>query len=174
MGASTGAGVIFGATGGVMEAALRTAAEWLTGDPGSPVEFTEVRGMQGIKEAVYEIGGLTLNVAIASGLANAKQLLKAVQRGEKNYHFIEIMGCPGGCINGGGQPIQPAVVRNNVNLKELRAGALYRNDAAQPLRKSHENPTIKEIYSDFLEKPGSYLAHHLLHTEYTAKNRFDG
>lgn len=174
LGVSTGAAVIFGATGGVMEAALRTAAEWLTGDPAAPIEFKDVRGTDSIKEATYTVGGLTLNVAVTSGLANAKQLLEAVKRGEKNYHFIEIMACPGGCVNGGGQPIQPAVVRNNVDLRALRAKALYGQDSAMPMRKSHDNPVIKDLYDKYLEKPGSHKAHELLHTTYTKKNQFTG
>ncbi|MEA4894964.1 MAG: [FeFe] hydrogenase, group A, partial [Oscillospiraceae bacterium] len=174
MGVSTGAAVIFGATGGVMEAALRTAAEWLTGDPAAPVEFCDVRGTGAIKEATYTVGGLTLNVAVTSGLKNARELLEAVRRGEKNYHFIEVMACPGGCVNGGGQIIQPASVRNNVDLKKLRAKALYSEDSGKALRKSHDNPAIKELYSSYLEKPGSHKAHELLHTTYTAKSRFHG
>ncbi len=174
LGVSTGAGVIFGATGGVTEAALRTAAEWLTGDPAAPVEFVDVRGTGAIKEATYTVGGLTLNVAITSGLSNAKEVLEAVKRGEKNYHFIEVMACPGGCVNGGGQPIQPAAVRNNVDLRAERAKALYSSDAGNAIRKSHDNPVIKELYDSFLEKPGSHKSHELLHTTYTAKSRFKG
>ena len=174
LGVSTGAAVIFGATGGVMEAALRTAAEWLTGDPSAPVEFCDVRGTDEVKEATYTVGGLTLNVAVTSGLSNAKKVLESVKRGEKNYHFIEVMACPGGCVNGGGQPIQPAVVRNNADLKKLRAKALYSEDAGKTLRKSHDNPVIKELYDSFLEKPGSHKSHELLHTHYTAKSRFKG
>ena len=174
MGVSTGAGVIFGATGGVMEAALRTAAEWITGDTAAPIEFNEVRGTADIKEATYKVGDLTLNVAVTSGLKNAKQLLEAVKRGEKNYHFIEIMACPGGCVNGGGQPLQPASVRNNVDLKTLRAKALYNQDKNMPMRKSHDNPVLKEVYATYLEKPSSHVAHQLLHTSYVAKNKFMG
>ena len=174
LGISTGAAVIFGATGGVMEAALRTAAEWITGDPAAPIEFTDVRGTGAIKEATYKVGDLTLNVAVTSGLKNAKELLESVKRGEKNYHFIEVMGCPGGCVNGGGQPLQPASIRNNVDLKALRAKALYTQDADMPMRKSHDNPVIKELYNSYLEKPGSHKAHELLHTHYTKKTRFQG
>ncbi len=174
LGVSTGASVIFGATGGVMEAALRTAAEWITGDTVAPVEFCDVRGTGGIKEATYKIGDLTLNVAVTSGLKNARALLEAVKRGEKDYHFIEVMGCPGGCVNGGGQPLQPASVRNNLDLKRLRAKALYSQDSGMELRKSHENPVLKEIYNSYLEKPGSHKAHELLHTHYTAKSKFTG
>ncbi len=174
LGISTGAGVIFGATGGVMEAALRTAAEWITGDTAAPVEFHEVRGTDDIKEATYKVGDLTLNVAVTSGLKNAKEVLEAVKRGEKNYQFIEIMCCPGGCVNGGGQPIQPASIRNNLDLRALRAKALYSEDERKTLRKSHDNPVLKEIYKTYLEKPGSEKAHHLLHTHYQEKNRFMG
>ena len=174
LGVSTGAGVIFGATGGVMEAALRTAAEWLTGDPAAPIEFCDVRGTGAVKEATYTVGGLTLNIAVTSGLANAREVLESIKRGEKNYHFVEVMACPGGCVNGGGQPIQPAAVRNNVDLKKLRAKALYTEDAGKALRKSHDNPVIKELYDSFLEKPGSHKSHELLHTHYTAKSRFKG
>lgn len=174
LGVSTGAAVIFGATGGVMEAALRTAAEWITGDTAAPVEFNDVRGTDDIKEATYKVGDLTLNVAVTSGLKNAEALLESIRRGEKNYHFIEVMACPGGCVNGGGQPIQPAKVRNNVNLKALRAKALYSQDSNMPMRKSHDNPVIKEVYDKFLGKPGSHKAHELLHTSYVAKNKFVG
>ena len=172
MGESTGAGVIFGATGGVMEAALRTAAEWVTGKPLENVEFTEVRGTQGIKEASYQLGDLTVNVAVASGLANAKVLLDQVKSGMKNYHFIEIMGCPGGCVNGGGQPVQPASVRNFVDLKSLRAKALYDADEAKPIRKSHENPSLNRIYEEYFGEYGSHLAHRILHTSYVERSQF--
>ena len=119
-GTMAGAGVIFGATGGVMEAALRTAKEWITGESGEAVEFGEVRGTEGIKEASYKIGDLELNVCVASGLKNAKKVLESVKSGEKNYHFIEIMGCPGGCVNGGGQPQQPGPVRNTTDIRYSR------------------------------------------------------
>ena len=169
MGESTGAAAIFGATGGVMEAALRTAASWLTGSDGAPVDFVEVRGVEGVKEATYQVGDLTLNVAVASGLANAKRLLDSVKSGEKTYHFIEIMGCPGGCVNGGGQPQQPGYVRNTVDIRSLRAKVLYDSDKNNPIRKSHENPAIKELYETYLGKPGSHKAHHLLHTTYVKR-----
>ncbi|MEG2074831.1 MAG: [Fe-Fe] hydrogenase large subunit C-terminal domain-containing protein, partial [Angelakisella sp.] len=171
MGVSTGAAAIFGATGGVMEAALRTASEWIVGSA-APLEFTEVRGIEGVKEASYKLGDLTVNVAVASGLGNAKKVLDSIKRGEKDYQFIEIMGCPGGCVNGGGQPIQPAKVRNTIDLRSARAASLYEEDRSLPLRKSHENPVLKEIYKDYLEKPGSHTAHEILHTSYHAKNRF--
>ena len=166
LGISTGAGVIFGATGGVMEAALRTAVETLTGEELKHLDFTEIRGIQGIKEATYKVGDLDVKVAVASGLANARELLNKVKSGEANYHFIEIMGCPGGCVNGGGQPQQPGYVRNTVDIRGLRAKVLYDADAGMPIRKSHENPAIKELYATYLGKPGSEKAHHLLHTSY--------
>lgn len=169
LGESTGAAVIFGATGGVMEAALRTAVEELTGEELPSLDFTEVRGTKGIKEATYHVAGMDINVAVASGLANARKLLDAVKCGEANYHFIEIMGCPGGCVNGGGQPIQPASVRNFTDIRAERAKALYNQDAAMPIRKSHENPAIKKLYEEYLEKPGSHKAHDLLHTTYVKR-----
>ena len=172
LGESTGAGVIFGATGGVMEAALRTAVEWITGETGGPLEFTEVRGTQGIKEASYTVGGLTVNVAVASGLANVRKVIEMVKSGEKNYQFIEFMACPGGCVNGGGQPQQPGEVRNTVDIRGLRASVLYNHDAAKAIRRSHENPVIKAIYDEYLEKPGSHLAHEILHTSYVARKKY--
>lgn len=170
----TGAGVIFGATGGVMEAALRTVVEKLTGKELPKLDFTEVRGVAGIKEAEYDVAGMKVRVAVASGLANAKELLERVKRGEANYHFIEIMGCPGGCVNGGGQPIQPGNIRNFVDLRAERAKALYSQDASMALRKSHESPLMKKVYAEFLGEPGSHLAHELLHTSYKARSRYPG
>ena len=172
LGTSTGAAAIFGATGGAMEAALRTAADWIAGGGDTKLEFTEVRGMEGVKEASYQLGDLTVNVAVASGLRNAKKVLDLVRSGEKTYHFVEIMGCPGGCVNGGGQPIQHARVRNNVDLKGLRAAALYEEDRNLPVRKSHENPALKEIYAAFFKTPGSSVAHQILHTSYRKRDRF--
>lgn len=172
LGTSTGAASIFGATGGVMEAALRTAREWITGEAAENVDFKEVRGTEGVKEATYKVGPYELNVAVASGLANAKKVLDAVKSGEKCYHFIEIMGCPGGCVNGGGQPIQPASVRNFTDLKSLRAAALYEDDTNMELRKSHDNPVLKELYDTYFKKPGSHVAHQILHTSYRKKDRF--
>lgn len=169
LGESTGAGVIFGATGGVMEAALRTAAETITGERLENVEFKEVRGVEGIKEATYEVGGLKLKVAVTSGLKNAQALLEKVRRGEADYQFIEVMACPGGCVNGGGQPQVPYGVRNFVDIRAERAKALYKIDEARPFRKSHENPFIKALYEEYLEKPGSHEAHHLLHTTYVKR-----
>lgn len=169
LGLGTGAAVIFGATGGVMEAALRTAVETLTGEELAKLDFTDVRGVEGIKEASYDVAGMTVKVAVASGLGNARKLLEKVQSGEAEYHFIEIMGCPGGCVNGGGQPQQPASVRNFVDLRELRAKVLYNYDANAPIRKSHENPAIKELYATYLGEPGSHKAHELLHTTYVKR-----
>lgn len=166
LGLGTGAAVIFGATGGVMEAALRTAVETLTGEELANLDFTDVRGMEGIKEASYNVAGMEVKVAVASGLGNAKELLNKVKSGEADYHFIEIMGCPGGCINGGGQPQQPGYVRNTIDVRALRAKVLYDSDVSNPIRKSHENPAVKELYSTYLGKPGSEKAHHLLHTTY--------
>ena len=169
LGLSTGAAVIFGATGGVMEAALRTAVETLTGEELPKLDFEEVRGTAGIKEATYNVAGMDVKVAVASGLSNAKELLEKVKSGEANYHFIEIMGCPGGCVNGGGQPQQPGRVRNTVDIRALRAKVLYDCDSAKAIRKSHENPAIKELYSTYLGEPGSEKAHHLLHTTYVKR-----
>ena len=172
LGISTGAGVIFGATGGVMEAALRTAVETLTGEELEKLDFTEVRGMEGIKEASYTVAGMEIKVAVASGLANAEKLLKQVQSGEKEYHFIEIMACPGGCINGGGQPQVPAAIRNTVDYRTLRASVLYNLDKEMPVRKSHENEAIKTLYKEYLGEPGSHKAHEILHTSYVARSRY--
>ena len=172
LGESTGAGVIFGATGGVMEAALRTAVETLTGKELPKLEFEEVRGTKGIKEASYKVGELEVSVCVASGLANAKKVMEAVKNGEKNYTFIEIMACPGGCVNGGGQPTQPSEVYNFNDLRALRAQALYKNDAAKAIRKSHENPEIQKLYAEYFEKPGSHKAHAALHTTYVKRDRF--
>lgn len=169
MGRGSGAGVIFGATGGVLEAALRTAVEKISGQVLKNIDFTDVRGMNGIKEATLQIGGKTYKVAAASGLANANALLTKVKSGKVDYQFIEIMACPGGCVNGGGQPHQPAQVRAMNNVPVLRAQALYQNDAASKIRKSHENPDIKELYTSFLENPGSKRAHELLHTSYKVR-----
>ena len=169
MGRGSGAGVIFGASGGVMEAALRTAAEKISGEKLESLEFTDVRGMNGIKEASVNIAGTTYKVAAASGLANANALLTKIKSGEADYQFIEIMACPGGCVNGGGQPHQPAAVRALNDVPALRAQALYRNDAASTVRKSHENPDIKVLYAKFLGSPGSKRAHELLHTSYKVR-----
>lgn len=165
---ASGAGAIFGATGGVMEAALRTAAFKLDGKCDALV-FNEVRGTKGIKEAEYTVGGVTVKVAVASGLANARTLIDAINKGEKDYQFVEIMACPGGCINGGGQPYQPDTVRNNVDLKALRAKALYDLDDTMELRKSHESPVMDLLYNEFFKAPGSHEAHKYLHTPYVKR-----
>ncbi len=172
-GESTGAGTIFGATGGVMEAALRTAVETLTGEELPSVDFKEVRGMQAIKEAEYDVAGTKIKVAVASGTKNAKVLLDKIKDGTADYQFIEIMGCPGGCINGGGQPIQHAVVRNFVDLKARRAAALYDSDAQSKKRKSHENEAVQKLYAEFLGEPGSHKAHEVLHTSYIARKKYN-
>lgn len=171
-GIASGAGHIFGVTGGVMEAALRTVAEVVNKKPLEKLEFEEVRGFEDIKEATVKLEGMDVNVAVASGLSNARKLLDMVKNGEKDYHFIEIMACPGGCVNGGGQPIQPTSVTNFTDIREARAKALYDFDAELPLRKSHENPVVKEIYDTYLGEPGSEKAHHILHTTYTAKEQY--
>ncbi len=171
LGSGTGAAIIFGATGGVMEAALRTAVWKLTGEnDDSPIEFTDVRGVEGIKEASYDVAGLNVKVAIASGLSNAKTLLDKVKSGEADYHFIEIMGCPGGCVNGGGQPHVPASVRNFEDIRALRAKVLYDIDGKNPVRKSHENEDVKTLYKEYLGEPGSHKAHKLLHTTYVKRS----
>lgn len=169
LGLSSGAAVIFGATGGVMEAALRTAVETLTGEELKTLDFTDVRGTKGIKEASYDVAGMEIKVAVASGLKNAAELLNKVKAGEADYHFIEIMGCPGGCVNGGGQPQQPGYIRNTVDIRALRAQVLYDGDKANAIRKSHENPAVKELYETYLGAPGSEKAHHLLHTTYVKR-----
>lgn len=166
---ASGAGVIFGATGGVMEAALRTAVETLTGEELANLEFTDVRGTKGIKEAEYQVAGMDIRVAVASGLGNARELLNQVKSGEKQYHFIEIMGCPGGCVNGGGQPQVSGDVRNFTDVRGIRASVLYRNDQAKVIRKSHENPAIKKLYEEYLGEPGSKKAHETLHTTYVKR-----
>ena len=165
----SGAGAIFGATGGVMEAALRTAAEVIEGKPLEKLEFNEVRGIEGVKTASYKLGDITLNVAVASGTANAKKVLEAVKSGEMDVQFIEIMACPGGCVNGGGQPIQPAVVRANVDLKSVRAAVLYNDDVNCDVRKSHENSAVKKLYDEYLGEPNSQKAHEILHTHYVKR-----
>jgi len=162
LGESTGAGVIFGTTGGVMEAALRTAYEWITGEELADVEFANVRGAEGIREATISIKDTEVKVAMASGLGNARELLEKIREGKEQYHMIEIMACPGGCIDGGGQPY----IRGNTDIIKKRRVALYTEDRNKTLRKSHENPFIQELYKDFLGKPYGEKAHELLHTTY--------
>lgn len=166
IGTGSGAGVIFGVTGGVMEAALRTAAEVILGKPLEKLEFEDVRGLGEIKKATYQLGDLDVKVVVTSGTANASKVLDMVKSGELEAHFIEVMACPGGCINGGGQPTQPMQVRNAIDLRAKRASALYSRDATMTLRKSHENPIVQQLYSDFLGQPGSHEAHRILHTSY--------
>lgn len=167
LGISTGAGVIFGATGGVMEAALRTAVYKLTGE--NVTDLPEVRGVEGIKEATYNVGGMDVKVAVVSGLSNAREVLEKVQKGEADYQFIEIMACPGGCVNGGGQPQQPMSIRNFTDIRAERAQVLYNLDKDMPLRQSHENPAIKAVYEEFFGEPGSHKAHEILHTSYVKR-----
>ena len=171
-GLASGAGTIFGATGGVMEAALRTACESLTGEPLKKIDFDDVRGTEGIKEATYVVAGHTVRVAVASGLVNASKLLDMVKSGEKQVDFIEIMACPGGCVNGGGQPIHSGDVRNYTDIRAVRAASLYEDDRNLPHRKSHENPDIKRIYAEYFGEPNSHLAHEVLHTGYTPKTKY--
>ncbi|MCR4430009.1 MAG: NADH-dependent [FeFe] hydrogenase, group A6 [Tepidanaerobacteraceae bacterium] len=169
LGISTGAAAIFGATGGVMEAALRTVYEVVTGKELQNIDFTEVRGVEGIKEATIDIDGTKVNVAVAHGLANARKVLDRVKNGEANYHFIEIMCCPGGCVGGGGQPILNAEERWAKDYREVRGNAIYEVDRSMKLRKSHENPAVQTLYKEFLGKPLSEKSHHLLHTHYTKR-----
>jgi len=169
MGISTGAAAIFGATGGVMEAALRTVYEVATGAELVKIDFEEVRGLEGIKEATVKVGDLDVRVAVAHGLANAKKIIELVRDGKRGYHFIEIMACPGGCIGGGGQPIP-----TNMEIRAIRAKALYEADRNLPLRKSHENPAIKQIYEEFLTEPLGEMSHRLLHTHYTVRSKYPG
>ena len=169
MGESTGAGAIFGATGGVMEAAIRTAADILEGKSLDKLEYTDVRGIAGIKEATVTLGGIDVKVAVTSSLGAAKTLVKKIRAGEAEYHFIEVMACPGGCVNGGGQPIIDATTRSKVDPRVVRAKGLYDEDEAKVLRKSHDNPEIKQIYADFLGEPNGHKAHELLHTHYQSR-----
>ena len=172
MGEATGAGVIFGATGGVMEAALRTVAEILEGKAIDNIEYGDVRGVEGIKEAIVEAGGMKIKAAVAHGLGNARKLLEMIKSGEKEYHFVEIMACPGGCVNGGGQPIQPSSVRSWVDLRAERAKAIYEEDRSLPVRKSHENERVQMLYKEYFGEPGSHKAHELLHTHYMKREKY--
>lgn len=173
LGEGSGAAVIFGATGGVMEAALRTAVEKITGQTLDNVDFTEVRGMEGVKEATYTVGDLSIKVAVASGTKNAKTLMEQIKNGTSEYQFIEIMGCPGGCINGGGQPIVSAAVRNFEDFRSKRASVLYNLDKNNENRKSHENSAIKRVYDEFFGEPGSHKAHEVLHTTYVKRGLYN-
>lgn len=169
----TGAGVIFGTSGGVMEAALRTVADVLTGEDLERVDYQVVRGVEGLKEATIQIGDTSVNIAVAHSMTVAKPLLEDIKNGKSKYHFIEIMGCPGGCINGGGQSYVNALIRNSgFNFKEARSKALYDEDVSMPARKSHHNTQIQRLYEEFLGKPNSHLAHELLHTTYSKKEKY--
>ena len=172
MGEATGAAAIFGVTGGVMEAALRTAEDILTGKELPKIDFEQVRGSQGIKRATITIAGKPISVVAASGLANAKKILEEIKTGKANYQFVEIMACPGGCIMGGGQPIKHSKVRAEVDVQKLRASSLYSIDEKSTIRKSHENPVVQKIYNEFLENPGSYRAEKLLHTKYAEREKY--
>jgi NADH-quinone oxidoreductase subunit G/NADP-reducing hydrogenase subunit HndD len=172
LGHYSGAGVIFGATGGVMEAALRTVAEALEGREIEAIDYHMVRGVEGIKEAEITLGGKTLKIAVAHGTAMAAKLLDMVKSGEKEYHFIEIMGCSGGCVTGGGQPHVSSKAKTESDIRIERAKALYEEDTQMATRKSHNNPLIKELYENFLGNPNSHKAHHLLHTHYTAREKY--
>lgn len=173
LGEDTGAAVIFGATGGVMEAALRTANDWLTGKDNTDIDFTAVRGTQGLKQATVNINGSDIKVAVASGAAAAKCIMDRMKNGNPDgWAFVEIMGCPGGCVNGGGQPIQPQYVRDTVDLKAVRAKALYDQDASMALRKSHESPVVKALYSEWYDGFGGHKAHHDLHTSYVPRKKY--
>jgi len=172
LGEYTGAGAIFGATGGVMEAALRTAVETVSGKKLQDVEFTEVRGTKGLKEATYTAGQLEVNVAVVSGLENAKTICEQIKNGTSKYQFIEVMACPGGCVNGGGQPIVDAFTRRNVDVPKLRAKAIYEIDKKLTVRKSHENTMCDLIYKEYLGQPGSHEAHKVLHTSYVARKKY--
>lgn len=166
LGESTGASVIFGATGGVIEATLRTTAEWMTGKPLEKIDFHQLRGMQGIREATVVINDQELRIAVAHGLGNARKILEAIQEGRTQYHAIEIMACPGGCIGGGGQPY----LHGNYEILTKRLAAIYEEDRLKPIRKSHENPMIQTLYREFLGEPYGHKAHELLHTHYTPRD----
>ncbi len=172
MGEATGAAAIFGTTGGVMEAALRTAQDTLTGQDLDKIDFEAVRGGKGIKKATVNIAGKEIKVVAASGLANAQKIMEEIKSGKADYQFVEIMACPGGCVMGGGQPIRTSKERSSIDIRKLRADCLYSIDEKSTVRKSHENPIVKKIYKDYLEKPGSHKAHELLHTEYQERQQY--
>ena len=172
MGGATGAGAIFGTTGGVMEAALRTAYETVTGNKLENINFEDVRGKQGIKKATVKIGDIEVKVAVAHGLANARKIMDEIKEGKADYQFVEIMACPGGCVMGGGQPIRSSKDRSEYDVRKLRADCLYNIDEKSTIRKSHENPIIIKLYKEFLEKPGSHKSHELLHTTYVKRKKY--
>lgn len=173
MGEATGAAAIFGTTGGVMEAALRTAQDVLTGQDLPKIDFEQIRGGDGIKKATVNIAGKDIKVVAASGLANAQKIMEEIKSGKADYQFVEIMACPGGCVMGGGQPIKSSKIRREVDVRKLRADSLYSIDEKSTIRKSHENPVLKKIYDEYLEKPGSYRAHKLLHTHYKERPKYN-
>lgn len=171
-GEASGAAVIFGATGGVMEAALRTVADILTGKELEAIDYSDVRGIEGIKEATVEIAGKNIRVAVVNGLGNARNLLEKIRSGEAQYEFIEVMACPGGCITGGGQPIVDAKTQMDINVKAARAAAIYEEDKSMTFRKSHKNPVVQKIYEEYFGKPCGHLSHKLLHTHYKKRENY--
>ena len=172
IGKGSTAGLLFGATGGVMEAALRTVAEIVMQKPLDNIDFKAVRGVKGIKEATITLGGNTIKIAVVSGLSNARKILDDIKAGKSPYHFIEIMSCPGGCVNGGGQPIVDSATRNLIDVRAARAKVLYNKDKKSSLRKCHENPVVKTLYAEYFDKPGSHVAHKVLHTSYVKRKRY--
>ena len=172
MGEATGAGAIFGVTGGVMEAALRTAYELITGEELKKLEFEDVRGTKGLKKATVQIGDKEIKVAVAHGLGNARKVMEDIKNGTADYSFVEVMACPGGCIMGGGQPIKNSKIRMTVDVAGKRAAAMYSIDERSTIRKSHENPILKQIYKEYLGNPGDHKAHELLHTHYTPMEEY--
>ncbi len=173
MGEATGAAAIFGVTGGVMEAALRTAADMLEGEDLDKIEYEAVRGEEGIKKAKVNVAGKEIKIVVASGLKNARKIMDEIKNGKADYHFVEIMACPGGCILGGGEPIKNSKTRSEVNIYKERASSLYTIDERSTIRKSHQNPALIKIYKDFFLKPGGEQAHKYLHTHYTKKNKYE-
>ena len=173
MGAATGAGAIFGVTGGVMEAALRTASEILSGEELENIDFKQVRGEEGIRRAILKIGERDIKVVVANGLGNAKIIMEEIKSGKADYQFVEIMACPGGCIMGGGQPIKNSKIRANVDARKKRDDAMYTIDEKSRIRKSHENPVLKQIYSEYIGVPGGHKAHELFHTTYSKKEKYN-
>ena len=173
IGEGSSAGLLFGATGGVMEAALRTVYEVVTGKEPEKLDFKAVRGTKGIKTAVVDMNGTKVKVAVAHTLQNAKTIMEQIKAGTADYQFVEIMTCPGGCVNGGGQPIHPAKVLNTTDIKTLRAKAIYKSDKKAKIRKSHENPVVKKLYSEYFGEPNSHKAHEILHTEYKKRTKFE-
>ena len=173
MGEATGAGAIFGVTGGVMEAALRTASEILSGEELENIDFKQVRGEEGIRRAILKIGERDIKVVVANGLGNAKIIMEEIKSGKADYQFVEIMACPGGCIMGGGQPIKNSKIRATVDVRKKRADAMYTIDEKSQIRKSHENPVLKQIYSEYIGVPGGHKAHELFHTTYSKKQKYN-